>query len=149
MTPPPDPPPGRSSEFRRLIHEAEDIERRVSPSWLRPSNPETRIPIVMTILAAVAPQLAFPTGTGFVPVGSSRTSELVLLAVLTVLNPIRLTRATTLGKYASYALVAAITLDNGFSAGFLDHDILTGKATGDLWVPKISSTVMRRACIRG
>lgn len=131
MTTPPDPPPERPSEFRRLIHGAEDIERRVLPSWLQPSNPENRIPLLIAILAAVALQLAIPDRYGLRPRWLIPTLELVLLAVLTVLNPIRLIRATTLGKYASYALVAAITLDNGFSAGFLDHDILSGRASGD------------------
>jgi hypothetical protein len=51
--------------------------------------------------------------------------------VLTVLNPVRLSRGTTLGRYASLTVVAAITLDNGFSAGFLDYDILTGRTGSD------------------
>ena len=131
MTQPPDASPERFAQLRRLLHEAEDIEHRVLPSWLQPRNPENRIPIVIAILAAVALQLAIPDKYGLRPRWLIPTLELALLAVLTVLNPVRLTRSTTLGKYASYALVAAITLDNGFSAGFLDHDILTGKASGD------------------
>jgi len=57
--------------------------------------------------------------------------EVLLLVVLTVLNPVRLSRRTVLGKYASLLVVALISLDNGLSAGFLDYDIITGKASND------------------
>jgi hypothetical protein len=51
--------------------------------------------------------------------------------VLTAINPIRLTRSTMVGRYASYAAVAAITIDNAISAGLLAHDILSSRASGD------------------
>ena len=130
-----DPPTGHQSEsehgLNRLIHDAEQLEQRVLPSWLRPSSPENRFPLMLAILAAVALQLALPDKYGVRPRWVIPTLELVLLVVLTVLNPIRLNRATTLGRWASLALVAAVTIDNGLSAGILDHDILIGKASGD------------------
>jgi hypothetical protein len=75
--------------------------------------------------------LALPDRYGLNPQWLIPALELVLLAVLTVINPVRLTRATWLGKWASLAAVAGITLDNAISAGLLDHDILTSKASGD------------------
>jgi hypothetical protein len=117
--------------FGRLVHDAEQIERRVVPGWLQPTSPESRLPLMIAILAAVAFQLAIPDKYGVRPRWLIPTLELVLFAVLTALNPIRLTRPTRLGKYASLALVAAITIDNGLSAGLLDHAILTGKASND------------------
>jgi hypothetical protein len=76
-------------------------------------------------------QYAIPDKYGLHPRWLIPTLELVLLVPLVALNPVRLTRSTTLGKYASLAVVAAITMDNGLSAAFLDYDILTGKASGD------------------
>jgi hypothetical protein len=128
---PPELPAGSQHGLGRLIHGAEQVERRVLPSWLQPSSPESRVPLMIAILAAVAFQLAIPDKYGVRPRWLIPTLELVLFAVLTTLNPIRLTRSTRWGKYASLALVAAITIDNGFSAVFLDHAILTGKASGD------------------
>ncbi len=115
----------------RLRAEVQQLESRVLPGWLRPGLAENRIPLIAAILAAVALQLAIPAKYGLHPRWLLPALELVLLAALTVLNPVRLTRSTTAGRYASLALVVAITIDNAFSAGFLDYDILTGKASGD------------------
>ena len=115
----------------RLRAEVQQWESRVLPGWLRPGHAENRLPMVAAILAAVALQLAIPAKYGLHPRWLLPTLELVLLAALTVINPVRLTRSTVPGRYASLALVFAITVDNAFSAGFLDYDILTGKASGD------------------
>src|SRR4029077_12325746 len=55
--------------------------------------------------------------------------ELMLLAVLTWLNPLKLTDATRLGRYATWVLLAAITLDSAVSAVLLDVRILTGEVS--------------------
>jgi hypothetical protein len=115
----------------RIARDAHELEERFVPSWLRPGHVENRIPVAAAIAVAVGLQLAIPDKYGLHPRWLIPALELVLLAVLTAINPVHLTRATTLGKYASLAAVAAITLDNGFSAGLLDHDILTTKASGD------------------
>jgi hypothetical protein len=125
------PPAGTPGAVQRFVQEAERIEDRVLPPWLRPTSPENRLPVAAAILAAVGLQLAIPNKYGLHPRWLLPALELLLLVVLTALNPVRLTRSSTLGRFASFALVAAITLDNGFSAGFLDYDILTGKASGD------------------
>jgi len=54
-----------------------------------------------------------------------------LLAVLLWLNPIRLTRSTVFGKYASWVLLGAITIDNTLSAIVLDTRILSGQVSND------------------
>jgi hypothetical protein len=135
---PPDPSvrPGHAvrDEYLRLtadLRAAEGLVDRQLPAWLRQSGPENRVPVAVAILVAVGLQLAIPDRYGLHPRWLIPSLEVVLLVVLTWLNPVRLTRVTTVGKYASLAVVAAITLDNGFSAGFLDYDILTGKAGGD------------------
>ena len=115
----------------RLRAEVQELETRVVPGWLRPGLAENRIPLIAAILAAVALQLAIPARYGLHPRWLLPSLELVLLAALTAINPVRLTRSTRAGRYASLALVAAITVDNACSAGFLDHDILIGKGSSD------------------
>lgn len=127
--PPGAPNPGGLGE--RLRADVEELESRVLPGWLRPGLAENRIPLIAAILAAVALQLAIPAKYGLHPRWLLPALELVLLAALTAINPVRLTRSTTTGRYASIALVVAITVDNAFSAGLLDYDILTSKASGD------------------
>lgn len=125
-------PPGSGARpIGRWVQDAEHIEERLVPGWLRPSAPESRIPVIVAILAAVTLQYAIPDKYGLHPRWLIPSLELALLAILTVLNPLRMTHSTSLGRYASYILVAAITLDNASSAGFLDHAILTGKVSGD------------------
>jgi hypothetical protein len=118
--------------LKRCSGDAIQLEQRLHvPSWLRPGEPENRLPAAGAIVVAVALQLAIPNKYGLHPRWGIPTLELVLLVVLTVINPVRLARVTRVGKYAALAVVAAITLDNGISAGLLDHDILTSQASGD------------------
>ncbi len=121
----------RAGAAKRLAHDAHQVEEHLVPAWLRPTEPENRLPVAAAILAAVALQWALPDKYGLHPRWLMPVLELVLLGVLVGLNPIRLTRATRAGRYASFALVAAITVDNTTSAALLNHAILTGKASGD------------------
>jgi hypothetical protein len=137
MTAPEGPPePSVESRAAMLSHELTELRalaRRAearAPAWLRPHAPENRLPVVAAILVAIGLQLSIPDKYGLHPRWLIPALELILLIVLSVINPIRLNRATTLGKYASLALVAAITLDNGVSAALLAHDIITTPATG-------------------
>ncbi len=107
------------------------LEDELVPAWLRPTSAENRLPAAAAIVAAVVMQLTIPNKYGLHPRWLLPALELVLLTVLTALNPIRLTRASGLGKYTSLLVVAVITIDNAFSAGFLDYDIITGKASQD------------------
>ncbi len=116
-------------------HLEERLEERVvgqaAPAWLRPTVGENRVPATLAILLAAGMQYAIPARYGLHPRWLLPSLEVVLLVVLTALNPVRLTRRTALGKYASLLLVAAITIDNAVSAGILDYDIITGKASND------------------
>jgi hypothetical protein len=62
------------------------------------------------------------------------TLELLLVAVLLVINPLRLSRRTTVGKWTMIALTAAITVDNTASALILDLNILSGRVSNDAGV---------------
>lgn len=109
---------------------ASGAEQRV-PSWLRPSDPENRWPVVVAILAAVAIQRAIPVQYTVVPRWPLVVMELLLLVVLLLINPVRLSRQTTVGKWASLVLTAAITGDNTASAVVLAKRILSGEVSND------------------
>jgi len=101
------------------------------PSWLRPSSPESRLPALIAILAAIALQRAIPEPYTVVPRWPLVVMELALVFVLLVINPVRLTRRTMLGKWTSIALTGAITVDNTASAVVLDYRIITGEVSND------------------
>jgi uncharacterized membrane protein len=106
-------------------------EDRFVPAWLRPTDAENRIPAAIAIVIAIGLQVSLPDKYGLHPRWLLPSLEIVLLIALTVLNPVRLTRRTALGRYAALGMVAVITLDNAISAVLLDHSILVGKASDD------------------
>ena len=101
------------------------------PAWLRPGNPESRWPVFTALIAAMALQLAIPRQYTVVARWPLVSMELLLLVVLTVINPVRLTRSTQVGKAATLVLLAAITVDNAASAAVLDYRIVTGQVSNN------------------
>jgi hypothetical protein len=124
----PEPPKPVEAFVRRAERIASDAEHHV-PSWLRPGDPESRLPVLAALITAIGLQLAIPRGYTVVPRWPLLVLELLLLAVLTWLNPLKLTNATRLGRYATWVLLAAITVDNTLSAVLLDVRILTGEVS--------------------
>jgi hypothetical protein len=57
--------------------------------------------------------------------------EGLLLLSLLAINPLVMTRRTRFGRYATWVLLAAITVDNTLSAVLLDISILTGDVSND------------------
>ncbi|MDQ6650513.1 MAG: hypothetical protein M3Z02_10440 [Actinomycetota bacterium] len=131
------PPLLRSRLTGEAVRDLHQLEEYV-PAWLRPTPGENRLPLAGAILVAASLQFALPARFGLHPRWLLPTLELALFVPLTVLNPIRLTRATRAGRYLSIALVAAISVDNGLSAGLLDYDLVTGKA-GDAAGPLLAA----------
>ncbi len=127
------PPHAKSFRQARLA----DLLRRVEhgevhvPAWLRATSPENRLPVALAILVAVALQLRLPDRYGLHPRWLLPALEVVLLVILTGLNPVRLNRSTRAGRILSIALVGAITLDNAISAVGLDASILRGHTGQD------------------
>src|SRR5690349_4786321 len=92
-----------------------DAERRV-PGWLRHGDPESAIPVRLAVLAVMAQQIAIPRGYTVVPRWPLLILEALLLAALFAINPRAMSRRTRLGRYATWGLLAAITIDNTASA---------------------------------
>jgi hypothetical protein len=109
---------------------AEEAERHV-PSWLRPGDPESRLPLLVALIVAIALQLAISRTYTLVPRWPLISLEVLLLAVLVWLNPVKLTRSTLIGKYATWVLLAAITIDNTLSAIVLNASIISGKVSNN------------------
>lgn len=128
MTSAEQPEPARDGFIHRAEQFAEEAEEWV-PSWLRPGDPESRLPVLFALIAAIMLQLAVPAGYTLAPRWPLITLEVLLVAVLVVLNPVRLTRSTRLGKYTIWVLLAAITIDNAGSAVLLNYSILTGEVS--------------------
>ena len=101
------------------------------PAWLRPGNPESRWPVLLALIAAMALQYGIPHQYTVVPRWPLIALEVVLLIVLTLINPVRLTRSTRVGKAATFVLLAAITIDNTASAVILDYRIITGQVSNN------------------
>src|SRR5882757_2097651 len=124
--------PEPSSPLEEFAKRAERIASGAEhhiPSWLRPGDPESRLPVLIALVAVIGLQLAIPKSYTVVPRWPLIGLESLLIAVLLWLNPLRLTRSTRVGKYATWVLLAAITLDNTLSAVLLDIRILTGEVS--------------------
>jgi hypothetical protein len=126
------PEPSKAVEefLKRAEQLASDTERHV-PSWLRPGDPESRLPVLAALIIVIVLQLVIARAYTLVPRWPLVTAEVLLLAVLVVLNPMRLTRSTLVGKYATWVLLGAITIDNTASAVVLNARIISGEVSND------------------
>ena len=113
---------------RRAEELAVDADRRL-PSWLRAGDPESALPVLFAVLAAIALQIAIPKTYTLVPRWPLLVLEALLLIVLLVINPLVVSRRTRIGRYATWALLAAITIDNTLSAVILDVRIISGEVS--------------------
>jgi hypothetical protein len=120
----------REGLVRRAEQLAVDAERHV-PSWVRPRDPESVLPVLVAVLAAMALQVAIPRSYTLVPRWPLLVLEALLLVVLLGINPLVMTRRTRVGRYATWVLLAAITADNTLSAVLLDVRILTGEVSNN------------------
>jgi hypothetical protein len=125
-----EPPKEVAAFVSRAERLASGAEHRV-PSWLRPGDPENRWPVLIAILAAIVIQHAIPLQYTVLPRWPLIVMELLLLAVMLVVNPVRISRPTTVGRWASLILTAAITVDNTASAVVLAKRILSGEVSNN------------------
>ncbi|QFS91773.1 hypothetical protein FIV07_13495 [Mycobacterium sp. THAF192] len=95
------------------------------------ADTESRLPVLIALVAAMAMQLAIPKDYTLIPRWPLIVLEAVLLVVMAATNPLKRTRATRVGTVATYCLLAAITLDNTASAVVLDIRILSGQVSDD------------------
>ena len=98
------------------------------PAWLRVTKGEQRWTVTAAIALAVMLQLVLPNRLAFRPHWLLPALEVVLVAVLIVLNPVRITRDHPWLRPLSVALIAVISVANGWSAILLVRDLLAARA---------------------
>lgn len=97
------------------------------PAWRAETDTEQRWAVTAAIVCAIGLQLFLPPRLTIHPHWMLPTLEAVLLVVLAVLNPHRrIDRSSRALRGISLALVAAISLANGWSAVKLVHELVNG-----------------------
>jgi hypothetical protein len=81
-------PPSPVDEFMKRAERMASGAEHHLPSWLRPGDPESRLPVLFALVAVIGLQLAIPKSYTVVPRWPLIALELLLLAVLTWLNPL-------------------------------------------------------------
>ncbi|VEG42161.1 Uncharacterised protein [Mycolicibacterium flavescens] len=89
------------------------------------------MPVLIAVVAVMALQLAIPKDYTLVPRWPLVVLEGLLLLALLAINPRVMTRRTRFGRYTTWVLLAAITLDNTLSAVVLAVGILSGDESND------------------
>jgi hypothetical protein len=97
------------------------------PAWLRQTEGESRWPVGLAILVAVALQVALPTGMMFRPQWLLPSIELALFAALMIANPARINRESTVLRGISLALVVVASWALTWSAARLIYELVEGQ----------------------
>jgi hypothetical protein len=117
-----------------LEHSADALTDRVHelvPAWVRTTGAENRLPVMTAVLIAAALQLVLPRRLSLPPRELLPVLELLLLAGLTIVNPVKLTAERRGLRAASRALIVLITIANGVSAFLLAQRLIHGTAGSD------------------
>lgn len=99
------------------------------PAWRRATEGEHRWPTALAVATAITLQLVLPDRLVLQPRWALPGVELALLAVLTAVNPLRLTRSHPALRLGGVALVATMTAANSGSAVLLVDRLLHGHAS--------------------
>jgi hypothetical protein len=104
-------------------------ERPPLPAWVRRTDPENRVPVAVAVLLSVAAQLALPDQLTLGPRYLMPVLEIVLLAVLSVANPVRLVREHPLLRIIALTLVVCLIVANSGSAALLIRSVLNSQSS--------------------
>lgn len=100
------------------------VHGHVLPAWRRPTQGEPRWPVALTVLAAVALQLLLPSRLGIHPKYLIPGLEAALLIALTIADPGRFNKRSTLLRAGGLVLLVVVILANAVSAALLINDLL-------------------------
>jgi hypothetical protein len=101
-----------------------EVGSALVPAWRRKTAGEHRWPAALAVIAAAALQLALPRRLAMPPRYLLPTLEILLLVGLTIADPGRIDRRDQRLRIAGIALIAAVSLANGWSAIRLVTDLL-------------------------
>jgi uncharacterized membrane protein len=99
------------------------------PAWLRRTRGEHRWSVSLAVLVAVALQLTVPAELAFHPRWLLPVLEGLLFVALTLANPARITRESTVLRLAGLLLVGAISLAVAWSAAQLVYHLAEGRGS--------------------
>lgn len=127
----PHPASPRADDGGELERLEDDVVAALRPAWRRLTEGEQRWPASVAVLLMIALQLRLPDD--FTP--SSRyllpAVELVLLVLLLVVNPGRISRRSVLARALGLALIAVASLVNAWSVLRLVKGLLDGTFGSD------------------
>jgi hypothetical protein len=109
-----------------VLPDRDPDQRRSIPAWLRKTEGEARLWVVVAIIAAIVLQSVLPDRLAIRPRWLLPGLEAALLVGLTVFNPLRVTRDHPLARLASRLMTALMTAANAASAVLLIRSILDG-----------------------
>ena len=116
----------RLSRIERLL--GAQLDEAHLPAWLRRTDGERRWPVGSAIVAAIALQaFVVPRDMAFQPWWLLPGVEVVLLIALTVANPTRINRESTVLRGLALTLVLAASVATAWSAGRLVYEIVAGR----------------------
>ena len=113
-----------------VVHEVHDrlrgVEEHLLPAWKRVSAGEARWPVSVAVLAAVGLQFALPERLTLGKSWAIPAVEGVVLLVLTVINPGRISKHSPAARRTSLGLIASMTFANTWSAAHLVRGLVRG-----------------------
>jgi uncharacterized membrane protein len=121
---------GSGDPWHELIKLADEVAARraaVLPAWRRRTQAETRWPVTLTVIGALALQLLLPGRLALRPVWLLPVLEGALFIGLVVANPVRFERRSAAVRTASVVLIFLVTGANAVSAARLVADIVLNK----------------------
>jgi uncharacterized membrane protein len=96
------------------------------PAWLRPTAGEHRLPVTIVFAIILGLQLSLPPELAFPPKVLLPALEMLLYAILFVLNPRRISRETKVVRGAGLLLALVASLATAWSAYRLVYELATG-----------------------
>ena len=94
------------------------------PAWLRKTDGEDRLPVLLIVVAAIALQATLPTAVLFAPRWVLVVPEGLLALAVVIGNPVRLERDTAALRWLSLTLTGVISGANTVSAVLLVHELV-------------------------
>ncbi|HJT03005.1 MAG TPA: hypothetical protein VJ757_05150 [Pseudonocardiaceae bacterium] len=98
------------------------------PAWLRRTEGESRWPVTLTVVVAIALQMVLPEDLVLQSRWLLPGLELAVLLALIVANPTRMNRESRALRIASLVLTGLLSLANAWSASLLAWGLVHGRA---------------------
>jgi uncharacterized membrane protein len=113
-----------------FVRHTHDVTSYV-PAWLRRTKGESRWPVTITIVVAIALQLVLPEYLVLQSRWLLPGLELAVLLALIVANPTRVNRESRGLRIAGLVLTGLLIVANSWSAGQLAYELVHGRGEGD------------------